>query len=285
MRFRLYRENGALNSPPVFDAFEQGLRRLGHTVVNDGEDVAVIWSVLWNGRMAPNRAVYEDCKRNKKPIIIIEVGNLFRNTTWRICLNHIHGLGEFANDTDLDKSRPEKLGINVNPTNLDRKKEILIATQHNKSLQWEGMPTMADWTLNIIDKIRKHTDMAISIRPHPRSPMPGIEHEFKNVHRQTPKKLTGTYDDFDIDYNYHCVINHNSGPTIHAALAGTPVICHESSLAFPVSDTIENILSPTLPDRNDWIVRLSHTEWTVKEIGLGIPLKRLENIIKTQIKT
>lgn len=285
MRFKLYRENGALNSPPVFDAFAQGLKRLGHSIVDGGEDVAVIWSVLWNGRMAPNKLVYETCRKNKRPIIIIEVGNLFRNTTWRICLNHINGLGEFGNTVNLDTDRPNKLGISIKPINLNRKQEILIATQHDKSLQWENMPSMTNWTLSMIEKIRQQTDMRINIRPHPRSPMPGIEHEFKNVYRQSPKKLTGTYDDFDIDYNYHCVINHNSGPTIHAALAGTPVISHESSLAFPVSDSIENIIDPTLPDREEWIVKLSHTEWTVDEISKGIPIKRLENLLEKQINT
>ena len=43
MRFKLYREYGALNSPPVFDALEQGLRHQGHTIVTENEDVSVIW--------------------------------------------------------------------------------------------------------------------------------------------------------------------------------------------------------------------------------------------------
>ena len=76
MRFKLYREHGALNSVPVFNAFEQGLRALGHKSVTDNEDVAVIWSVLWHGRMAANREIYEKCIRENKQIIIIEVGNL-----------------------------------------------------------------------------------------------------------------------------------------------------------------------------------------------------------------
>ena len=50
MRFKLYREYGALNSPPVFDAVEQGLKQLGHAIVHDDEDVSVIWSVLWSIR-------------------------------------------------------------------------------------------------------------------------------------------------------------------------------------------------------------------------------------------
>ena len=284
MRFKLFRENGALNSPPIFDAFEQGLKQAGHEVVTENQDVSVIWSVLWNGRMARNQFVYEEAVKKNKPVIIIEVGNLKRNVTWRICLNHINGLGEFANNTNLDPERPSKLGIklyDIQPN--ERRNQILIATQHGKSLQWQGMPSMADWTLNTIEEIRKRTDMTIVIRPHPRSPMPGIEHEFKNVIRQDPIKLNGTYDDFDIQYNYHCVINHNSGPPIHAAIAGTPVICDKSSLAYPVSDTMENILNPTLPDRKDWLIKLCHTEWTVEEISKGIPIKRLEKDILKQL--
>ena len=90
MRFKLYREHGALNSVPVFDAFEQGLRALGHESVRDNEDVVVIWSVLWAGRMKSNRQIYYECKNLNKPIIIIEVGNLKRGETWRISLNHIN---------------------------------------------------------------------------------------------------------------------------------------------------------------------------------------------------
>ena len=284
MRFKLYRQFGALNSPSIFDAFQQGLLAQGHKVVDDNEDVSVIWSVLWNGRMSSNQQIYERCRRDNKPIIIIEVGNLKRNVTWRICLNHINGLGEFGNNEDIDVNRPKSLGMQMSSPNLNRRKEILIATQHQKSLQWKGMPSMADWTLQTIEKIRKYTDRPIIIRPHPRSPMPGIEHEFNGVSRQQPVQLTGTYDNFNIDYNYHAVINHNSGPPILAAIAGTPVVTGTSSLAYPVSDTIENIEDPKLPDdRLLWFTKLTHCEWTVDEIKQGTPIKRLEKFIKMQV--
>ena len=107
MRFKLYRQYGALNSQPIFNAFAQGAQSLGHSIVDDHEDVAVIWSVLWSGRMSRNREVYYQCRNINKPVIIIEVGNLRRNHTWRISLNHINNLGEFANDRDLDSARPK----------------------------------------------------------------------------------------------------------------------------------------------------------------------------------
>ena len=283
MRFKLIRQHGALNSPPIFDALEQGIKNAGHQVVDNNEDIPVIWSVLWNGRMLPNKEIFENARRNNKPILIIEVGNLKRNVTWRICLNHIHGLGTFGNDDDLDIDRPAELGLELKQINTNRKEGILIATQHSKSLQWEGMPSMDKWVMSTIEKIREKTDQTIILRPHPRSPMPGIEHEFKNVIRQNPVHVRGSYDDFNIDYNYHCVINHNSGVPIHAAIAGTPVICDKSSLAFPVSDTIDNILNPILPEREEWLISLAHTEWTVEEIAKGIPIKRLEKHILSQL--
>ena len=153
MRFKIYREYGALNSPLVFDAIEQGLRQQGHDIVTDNEDVSVIWSVLWSGRMRQNKLIYEKCQQQGKPILIVEVGNLKRGETWRISLNHINNLGKFANENNLDMLRPEKLGVKLQPIPTARRGEILIACQHQESLQWQGMPAMKDWVADTIEKI------------------------------------------------------------------------------------------------------------------------------------
>jgi hypothetical protein len=72
------------------------------------------------------------------------------------------------------------------------------------------------------------------------------------------------------------VINHNSGPCIQAAIQGIPVICDSSSLAGILSGKMEKIEEISLPDRDEWFLKLCHTEWTVEEIASGIPIKRLE---------
>jgi hypothetical protein len=280
MRFRLYREYGALNSVPVFNAFEQGVKSLGHEIVSNNEDVAVIWSVLWHGRMAANRAIYEKCIRQNQPVIIIEVGNLKRNELWRVCLNHINGLGIFGNTEQLDTNRPQKLGVQLESASTDRRGEILIATQHESSLQWSGMPTMRAWTENTITEIKKHTNRRIVVRPHPRSPFPV---KIPGVLLDSPRRVPNTYDDFNIFYNYHCVINYNSGPAVQAAIQGVPVICDSSSLAGELSEKLENIEKPVLPDRDEWFLKLTHTEWTVDEIAQGVPLQRLLPKIIEQI--
>lgn len=272
MRFKLYREYGALNSSPVFDAFEEGIKSLGHESVTENEDVAVIWSVLWSGRMRNNRTVYHKFKNLGKPVVIIEVGNLKRGKTWRISLDHINGLGNFGNTLDLDPSRPQKLGVELKPLPEKRRGEILIACQHQESLQWEGMPIMRTWCEQTIAEIRKRTNRRIIVRPHPRSP---FTFNVPNILFERPQKLAGTYDDFDIFYNYHCVINHNSGPAVQAAIQGVPVLCDHSSLAAPLSINWENLENPVLPDRTEWFLKLCHTEWTVEEIRKGVPQSRI----------
>lgn len=272
MRFKLYREHGALNSPPVFLALEEGLISQGHTIVDEDEDIAVIWSVLWAGRMRPNKAIYERFRKSNKSVLIIEVGNLKRGITWRLSLNNINNLGLFGNDRDLDYDRPSKLGVSLKPLVKKRRGEILIACQHQESLQWDGMPLMKDWVLDSINKIKAHTNRRIIVRYHPRSSFP---FHMSGIIVERPRQIPGTYDDFDIFYNYHCVVNHNSGPAVQAAINGIPILCDSSSLASPLSISLNEIDQPYLNDRTDWFVKLSHTEWTLEEIKQGIPIRRL----------
>lgn len=281
MKFKLYRNYGALNSVPIFDAFADGVKSLGHEIVDDGEDISVIWSVLWWGRMQPNQQVYQQCLNNGRPILIIEVGNLKRGVTWRISDHHINNFGIFGNSVDLDSTRPQKLGISIKPYSSKRRNEILIATQHSRSLQWEGQPSTEQWIRNTIAQIKKYTGRRIVVRPHPRSQ---IREKFVDAVIELPRKIPSSYDDFDINYNYHCVINHNSGPCVQAAINGTPIICDTSSLAYPVSEKWENLENPQLPNREEWFLKLCHTEWTVDEIRQGIPLKRLEKHLEEKLK-
>ena len=281
--FKLYREFGALNSPPVFDAIQKGILASGNQIVNSDEDVSIIWSVLWNGRMIGNKSIYQQSIREKRPILIVEVGNLIRGKTWRLSLNHVNRLGYFGNDDHLDESRPLKLNLSLFEKNSSRKPEILITGQHETSLQWEGQPPMMKWVDNTVKELRKYTDRPIKFRPHPRAKY-SYGNQIPGIIVEIPRKIPNTYDNFDMSYNYHCIINHNSGPGVHAAIHGTPVICDRTSLAFPVSGNFQEIESIQLPDRTNWFIKLCHTEWTVEEIAKGMPITRLIPEIERQLK-
>ena len=277
MKFRIYKEYGALNSVPVFTALENGLKNLGFSVGESGQDIDVIWSVLWQGRMQANQRVYEKAIAEGRPVMIVEVGNLLRGKTWRLSLNNVNGHGIFANTENLDLDRPKKLGIELKPENNNRRPEILIACQHQQSLQWKGQPPLDVWTREKITEIRKITSRPIIVRPHPRAlfniRMNGVTVDF-------PKQVPRTYDDYNFDCNYHCVVNFNSGPAVKAAINGVPVITDSSSLAYEVSDRMENIENPILKPREEWFLKLAHTEWTLPEILTGLPMKSLVEKIK-----
>jgi hypothetical protein len=190
-------------------------------------------------------------------------------------------MGMFGNDSDLDLSRPQKLGVTLSPPSTNRRGEILIASQHSRSLQWEGQPSMEQWIKHTIGQVKKYSSRRIVVRPHPRSP---LKEKFADATIDLPKLIPNSYDSFNIDYNYHCVINYNSGPAVQAAIQGVPVICHTSSLAYPVGEKWENLENPQLPDREEWFLKLTHTEWTLTEIAKGLPLARLEFTIKEKLK-
>ena len=275
MKFSLWTHNGALNSRPVFDAFDHSLVAAGHDVLyNDiNADVNVIWSVLWNGRMARNEAIWNQTK----PVIVLEVGGIKRGTTWKVGLNGINRdayFGDMGNSND----RATLLNLEVKSWRTDGE-YILIAGQHDKSLQWQTMPRMSNWFLNTYDEIRKHTDRPIIFRPHPRCRLEHIERGLKNVYRQEPQHVTNTYDDFDMGFdNVWATISYSSNPGIHSCINGVPAFVSTHSLAYDVANDIDflhHIEQPLMPDRTQWLNDYAHTEYTIEEIAAGLPLKNL----------
>ena len=276
MKFNLWRKYGALNSGPVFDAFHTGANALGHTCVDNSDDgIDVIWSVLWNGRMAGNRTIWERNVSQSKPTIVLEVGGIKRGTTWKVGLNGINRDAYFGPVVN-SSSRATLLGLTLKPWRNDGE-HILVCGQHDKSLQWQGMPSMSQWVIETIEEIQKYTNRLIIFRPHPRCPLPHIEHEFKNVRRQDPMKIDGTYDDFDMGFNnVWATVSWSSNPGIHSVLEGVPAFTGPSSLAFDVAEqNLSNIENPVYCDRSQWLNNYAHTEWTLEEISSGMPINLL----------
>lgn len=275
MKFKLWREYGALNSKPVFDAFAAGVISSGHQITDDNPDINVIWSVLFHGRMAPNKLIWDQSKASNIPVIVLEVGGIKRGTTWKVGLNGINRDGYFGN-TSNTSNRVQSLGLKLVPWRQDGE-FILICGQHDRSLQWQNQPRMSNWFLQTYDTIRQYTDRPIIFRPHPRCPLPEIEQGLKHVYRQKPKQIIDTYDDYDMSFNnIWCTINWSSNPGIHSIINGVPAIVGQSSLAWEVAEHhLENIENPRMPAREDWLNQYAWTEYTIDEICNALPLINL----------
>ena len=265
----------ALNGAPVLQALLAGLRSWGIQCKENGPDAdaAIIWSALWHGRMAPNQQIYEKYRAQNKPVIMVDVGALDRGVTWKIALNHINQLGYYGHTENLDPDRPASLGVKL-LNKLGSNPAILIAAQHRRSLQLADQDP-EQWIVQQVEAIRKVSDRPIVVRPHPRSSI-NVDSLGNTVRVQQPQKLNNTYDSFDISFDYHAVVNYCSSPGIQAAIAGTRPVVAACSLAFPVSVAIDNIEQPYVPDREQWLVEICHTEYTIEEIKQGLWIHRLK---------
>jgi len=305
----MFNEFGAQNSTPVFGAFQQSLDKAGipWTKNLDMCNVAVIWSVLWHGRMAQNKRIWDHCQKYNKPIIVLEVGGILRNKSWKVAIGGINNEAYFGNESsskvnewlrNASQHRQKQFDITLEPwQDSNPKKYILICTQHNKSHQWRDMPNVDMWLEEIIKKIRQHTSREIRIRPHPRSPLnPNVirtlNFNYKNIELQYPVRYAQTYDEFDYDTalkGAHCVISHSSNPGLQAIIAGVPAFVGPESLALPVANTdFSQIENPKRPNRTRWFNNLLYTEYSIQEISDGLPLVRLlpklEELVLAQTK-
>jgi len=274
MRFGLFNKFGALNSQPVFAAFQQGLNQLGlaHSSHDMSADVAVIWSVLWSGRMRQNQSVWSAFRSTGRPVVVLEVGMLNRGHTWKMGLNGTGSTAFYGHGLDLQ--RPSKLNLKLAPWR-ETGDDIVIALQRNDSEQWAGQPPIETWLKQTVNRLRQVTQRPIVIRSHPRREvivLPGCIID-------KPLHVPNTYDDFDfyraLDHAW-AVVNWNSGPGSQAIMAGVPAFVGSSSLAAPVGNLDwSQIENPARPERSEWLINLSHTEWTCEEIATGMPIERL----------
>ena len=242
-------------------------------------DAAVIWSVLWHGRMAGNQQVYEHYRSMGRPVIVVDVGALYRGQTWKIAVNNINATGYYGHQTDLDLDRPKKLGISLAQL-VGNNPEIIIAAQHRNSLQVAALDSIESWVNTQINQIRAVSDRPIRVRPHPRSRL-DVSKLLPNTVIETPMPLANTYDSFNMHFDCHAVVNHNSGPGIQAAISGSRPVVDSTSLAYPVSVKLDNLEAP-YPydvDRYRWLVEICHTEYTITEIQQGLWLKRIKSAL------
>jgi hypothetical protein len=273
MKISLFNNFGALNSVPVFAAFEQGLRALNiNSSSHDmNADVAVIWSHLWSGRMRPNQQVWRTFRNSGRDVVVLEVGMLQRGRTWKVGLNGVNRRAWFGQGQQPD--RAQKLGLHLQPWHQGA--NIVIAVQRGDSEQWSGLPEPKIWVEQTVAKIRSVSDRPIVVRPHPRQRIADIP----GVIIRRPQPVAHTYGSFDFETdlaNAWCVVNENSGPGCQSIISGVPAFVGIDSLAAPVANVnLADIEKPWMPDRTAWLETIAHTEWTTEELASGYPIQRM----------
>ena len=272
----------AKNSQPVMSAVLDCLQARGIQTQENSmtSDAAIIWSVLWAGRMSANQAVYEHYRSQGRPVIIIEIGALYRGNTWKIAVNNINADGHYGHLDNLDWDRPKKLRISL-ATQFNSKPNVVVALQHDRSLQVTGLDTTA-WLHSTLNILKNSTDRPITVRPHPRCKLK-LNDLPAGVTVEIPTKLPNTYDSYDMHYDCHALVNYNSGPGIQAAIAGVRPIVSPSSLAYPVGTGFADIEQPYTKDRETWLAQICHTEYTLDELRRGTWISRVAPALERSV--
>ena len=261
--------NADMVYPQVLDA----MRNTDTVVENDMDaDAALIWSVLWFGKMSANKRIWDHYRAQNKPVIVIEVGGLHRNQTWKLGINGINRDADFALQEYMPDDRRKKFSI-VMQSWKHNGEYVLICGQHGHSEQWRNMPDMDTYYRNTITEIRKHTDKPIVVRSHPRY-RESLHwtcdmqwYKDNDITWNIPKHIKQTYDSFDLEHMLkHTLftVSHSSNAGITSVIHGVPAVVSESSLAYDVGTAMGKWLSK--PDRHVWINRLCYTEWYADEI-------------------
>ena len=269
------------------EVYPQLLEAIGatDTVVENSmdADAALIWSVLWYGKMSANKRIWDHYRAQNKPVIVIEVGGLIRNTTWKLGINGINRDAEFALEEYMPDDRVKKLGIILQPWRQEGE-YVLVCGQHGHSEQWRNMPDMDTYYRNTIAEIRRVTDKPIVVRSHPRyreSLHWSCDMQWykdQGVTWNIPKHVQQTYDSFDLEHmlkHTHFTVSHSSNAGITSIIHGVPAVVSESSLAWDVSTKMDSWLSK--PERRNWLNKLCYIEWYADEIDTQ--WKRLRSVI------
>lgn len=275
MKIGIFTNTAASNGLKIMSAFCKGIKAQGddYIIINKpikSVDAVVIWSLVWSKN---RKEIYDYYKKLNIPIIILEVGGLIRNKSWKIGLNSLDITG-FPHKTT---NRWPLFNIELKP--YQSGENIIICGQNENSGLWPNNLTTQTWVAKTTLEIKKYFDNKIIFRPHPRY---SANVNNPNIIIEKPKYLNG-YDNFDLDNklnNTLLLCNYNSNPAISATINGVRVYTHKSSLCYSVSvRDLKRLNSITNIDRTEWCNFISGTEWFEEEINIGIPYKLIREFI------
>ena len=260
--------------PQLLDAIQSTDELVEGSTREADADAALIWSVLWFGKMSGNKQVWDKYQAAGKPVIVIEVGGLIRNETWKLGINGVNRDADFALDVGVDPDRVKHLGIEKLPWVIEDKPYILVCGQHAYSLQWQDMPDMDTYFRNTVEEIREWSNKPIVLRAHPRYRerihFPIADEQWyidRDCEWQIAKKVQETYDSFDLEDQLketNLTVSYSSNAGVNSIIQGIPAVVSKHSLAYEMTSTYKETMCAR---REDWLIKMCNIEWLPDEIG------------------
>lgn len=286
--------------PRLLEYFIEGVNKSGdrgqviHNFHHYDSDVAILQGFVHpQSKHVPHlnlrREVLEYQKKKNKRTIIADA-NLFLyadpgNT--RSYLRYSYD-GIFVDSGEYCWSHPDPkrweqiqkdIGIKLQPMRKQGN-HILICCQRDGGWSMEGKGVVP-WLHPMLLRLKRYTDRPIRVRLHP-GDKKAKDHALR-IMRLGHKNVTVSEITKPLMADFqgaHAVINHNSSPTVAAAIEGIPVWVTDSakSQAGPVAHKdLAEIENPRHFDRETWIQKLAMCHWRLDELKSGDCWRHMRN--------
>lgn len=282
-------KNNNLEKPMILDHLCQGVSLCGDTAIPHKAmtvipcDVALIQGFVHDdGKNLPHLQLRRDAinlqKKNKNKTLIVD-SNLFLYVDksnplhyLRYSFDGIFPTTGFYFDSNIDPHRWRKisfdLGISLKPWRQNGS-HILLCLQRMGGWSMQGLDPLL-WMKNTIQEIRKYSDRKIIVRAHP-----GDKKIKKFLSVNQANVVLSNSDSLvnDLKMAWATVV-YNSSPSVASIIEGVPAFITDPipqnsqshSVANHDLSTIEN---PFMPERQEWIERLSMCHWKFDELRSG----------------
>jgi len=292
-------QNNNPEKPMILDNFIAGVNASGDTAIahrgmNAIEcDVALIQGFVHeHGKHAPHLQLRQNAvnmqKANGKRSLIVD-SNLFlyadpgnTKTYLRYSFDGVFPTTGFYFDKEIDPSRWQKisanLGLELKPWRTQGN-HILICLQRNGGWSMRGLDVNT-WANNTIAKLKTLTKRPIVVRPHPGDKK--WRRYLKLMHNDVRiSTSTNIKDDLR---NAWATVLYNSSPSVASIIEGIPAFLTDPHPEYSQTKEVANldinkIENPNLPERQQWVERLSMCHWNFDELRSGEAWQFFRNFI------
>lgn len=284
------------NKIALMDNFKQGVLTQGdsvteyHTPQLDIERLHLGFILGYTLEDNFRKKIIDHLKVYKIPTVFVDSNILHyarQEHEWhRYSLNSVYPSKGTYFFSELDKTKWDRYSqwhnTNLKPWRTTGS-HVLILCQRPKG--WNMFGNDQDqWLDKTITKIRKYVDRPIRIRMHP-----GDGTKEKQIEKLLKRhgnsveisRATNIKEDL---VNCWCAVGYNSTPNVVAALEGIPVYVEDprNSWAADVAfSDLSQIADPPMPDRSEWVHKISNIHWSNEEVQQG----HLWSAIKAHILT
>ncbi len=221
------------------------------------------------------RRIWKDHQKDGRKAVYIDLGYWGRRDGGRLAgyhkfaINGRHPTAYFQKHEHTE-DRFRRFGLKVQ--GYQRKGDaILLAGMSTKAAQFEGFKYL-EWETDAIRQIREVSDRPIIYRPKP-GKSHGTDKIVGTIHSPREQRLQE-----GVLPGCFATVTHHSNVSVDGLILGVPAFCVEG-VALPMSlNDLSKIEKPIYPaGREQWLNDIAWTQFTVREMEMGLPWHHLMN--------